>query len=205
MKLNHAVKWANTEFGKFNQRLAMCHAEPPVRNLVSSENGSRGSHYAQPPYLLLGLGLSFNPAAAETVPSAPPSAHVYPDTRIVLSTGSTVTGEPIRYPPGAPAQITAVEITLEPGQQTGWHTHPVPLFGYILEGELTVDYGARGQRTYLKGDGLAEAMSSAVLNKPAKSIIYGLLARAVHLVVHPEALKGGRPWRNAPRPRRSIG
>jgi quercetin dioxygenase-like cupin family protein len=54
-----------------------------------------------------------------------------------------------------------MEITLLPGQQTGWHTHPVPLFGYILEGELTVDYGAKGQRVYLKGDGLAEAMNEA--------------------------------------------
>jgi quercetin dioxygenase-like cupin family protein len=80
---------------------------------------------------------------------------------MVLSTGNTVTGEPIRYPTGAPAQITAVEITLEPGQQTGWHTHPVPLFGYILEGELTVDYGTKGERTYLKGDGFAEAMNEA--------------------------------------------
>jgi len=43
-----------------------------------------------------------------------------------------------------------VEITLLPGQQTGWHTHPVPLFGYILEGELTVDYGTKGQRMRLR-------------------------------------------------------
>jgi mannose-6-phosphate isomerase-like protein (cupin superfamily) len=47
------------------------------------------------------------------------------------------------------------------GVQTGWHTHPVPLFGYIIEGELTVDYGTKGKRTYLKGDGLAEAMNEA--------------------------------------------
>jgi quercetin dioxygenase-like cupin family protein len=81
--------------------------------------------------------------------------------RTVLSTQSTATGEPIHYPSGASAKITAVEITLQPGQQTGWHTHPVPLFGYILEGELTVDYGSKGERIYLKGDGLAEAMNEA--------------------------------------------
>ena len=62
---------------------------------------------------------------------------------------------------GTPAHITAVEITLQPGEQTGWHMHPVPMFGYILEGELTVDYGAKGQRTYRKGDGLMEAMNEA--------------------------------------------
>jgi quercetin dioxygenase-like cupin family protein len=54
-----------------------------------------------------------------------------------------------------------VELTFKPGQQTGWHIHPVPLFGYILEGELTVDYGAKGKRTYRKGDALMEAMNEA--------------------------------------------
>jgi quercetin dioxygenase-like cupin family protein len=109
--------------------------------------------------LLLGLPLLLNRAVAETIPTAPLPAHVSPETRMVLSTSNTVTGEPIRYPSGAPAQITTVEITLEPGQQTGWHTHPVPLVAYVLEGELTVDYGTKGQRTYLKGDGFAEAMN----------------------------------------------
>jgi len=82
-------------------------------------------------------------------------------TRTVLSAGTTVTNEPIRYPTGAPARINAVEITLAPGQQTGWHTHPVPLFGYILEGELTVDYGPLGKRTFRQGDALVEAMNEA--------------------------------------------
>jgi quercetin dioxygenase-like cupin family protein len=109
--------------------------------------------------VLLALSRSSGPAAAETV--APPPAQVYSGVRTVLSTGTTVTGQPIRYPSGAPAQLTAVEITLQPGQQTGWHTHPAPLFGYILEGEITVDYGAKGQRTYVKGEGLAEAMDEA--------------------------------------------
>jgi quercetin dioxygenase-like cupin family protein len=81
--------------------------------------------------------------------------------RTLLSTATTVTGETIKYPSGAPAQLTALEITLAPGQQTGWHTHPVPLFGYILDGELTVDYGPKGQRVYRKGDGFAEATNEA--------------------------------------------
>ena len=112
-------------------------------------------------YLLLGSCLSWPVASAETMAQALPQVDAHPAVRTVLSTGSTVTGQPIRYPLGAPAHITAVEITLQPGQQTGWHTHPVPLFGYILEGELTVDYGAKGQRTYRKGDCFGEAMDEA--------------------------------------------
>ena len=34
----------------------------------------------------------------------------------------------------------------------------MPLFAYILDGELSVDYGAKGMRTYKKGDSFMEAM-----------------------------------------------
>jgi quercetin dioxygenase-like cupin family protein len=107
--------------------------------------------------LALGLLLSSSVALAQ---SAPPPAGAHGGTRMVLQTGKTVTDEPIQYPAGKPS-ITAVEITLAPGQQTGWHTHPVPLFGYILEGELTVDYGPLGKRIYRQGEALVEAMNEA--------------------------------------------
>jgi quercetin dioxygenase-like cupin family protein len=108
--------------------------------------------------LWLGIALVLAPLGA-AVQARADEAHG--GVRAILSTGTTVTNEPIRYPTQVAAHITAVEITLAPGQQTGWHSHPVPLFGYILEGELTVDYGPLGQRTYRQGDGLAEAMNEA--------------------------------------------
>jgi quercetin dioxygenase-like cupin family protein len=109
--------------------------------------------------LLLGLSACLTASIADSVPPTRDASASYPGVRMVLATGSTIAGEPIRYPSGAPALITAMEIVLQPGQQTGWHTHPVPLFGYILEGDLTVDYGPKGQRIYRQGDGLAEAMN----------------------------------------------
>jgi quercetin dioxygenase-like cupin family protein len=121
---------------------------------------SKGPRSSLAAALLVGLLLSLQTSAADTVRQTQSTA-LYPAVRNILSTGTTVTGEPIRYPSGAPALITAVEITLQPGQQTGWHTHPVPLLGYILEGELTVDYGPQGERVYRQGDALAEAMNQA--------------------------------------------
>jgi quercetin dioxygenase-like cupin family protein len=108
-------------------------------------------------FISLACALAFISAAAVAEPV--PTDH--PGLRTLLSTGTTVTDEPIHYPTAAPAWVTAVEITLLPGQQTGWHAHPVPLIGYILEGELTVDYGPLGQRTYRQGEALAEAMNEA--------------------------------------------
>jgi quercetin dioxygenase-like cupin family protein len=78
----------------------------------------------------------------------------------LLSTGKTVVGETIHYPQGA-AHVTAAIVTLAPGGRTIVHKHGVPLFAYILSGELTVDYGAHGTRTYKQGDAFMEAMDVA--------------------------------------------
>lgn len=77
----------------------------------------------------------------------------------VLSARETVVGEPLRYPEGSNPCVHAVVITLRPGESTIRHRHGVPLFAYLLEGELTVDYGEHGTRVYRRGDALLEAMS----------------------------------------------
>ncbi len=83
----------------------------------------------------------------------------YPPLEVLLSASETVIGQPIAYPPGK-AKITAAIVTMQPGQATGPHLHNVPLFGYMLEGALTVDYGPAGTKTYHKGDSLLEAVGS---------------------------------------------
>ena len=84
-----------------------------------------------------------------------PSISVVP----LLATTKTVVDEPIVYPVGAPAKITASIINLSPGAATGWHKHGIPLVGMIMEGELTVDYGEKGKRTYKQGEAFAEAIN----------------------------------------------
>lgn len=77
----------------------------------------------------------------------------------LLSTGTSIVGETIRYPRNGPAHVTAAIVTLGPGEKTIMHRHGVPLFAHILEGELTVDYGRHGKRTYRPGDSFMEAMN----------------------------------------------
>ncbi|HEY6830994.1 MAG TPA: cupin domain-containing protein [Pseudolabrys sp.] len=77
----------------------------------------------------------------------------------LLSATTSIVGEPIHYPTTGAAHVTAVIVTVAPGGKTIVHEHGVPMFGYILDGELTVDYGPHGKRTYRKGDALMEAMA----------------------------------------------
>ncbi|MGI9400412.1 MAG: cupin domain-containing protein [Rhizobiaceae bacterium] len=83
----------------------------------------------------------------------------YPPVEILVSTHKTVNGENITYPDGTP-KITAAIVTMQAGQSTGWHRHDAPLFAWIMEGEITVDYGDTGKRTYRKGEAFIEALNS---------------------------------------------
>jgi quercetin dioxygenase-like cupin family protein len=75
----------------------------------------------------------------------------------LLVTNKTIVGEAIQYPSGTP-RITVAVVTVAPGAVAAFHRHPVPLVAYILEGELTVDYGPEGVKTFRQGDALVEAM-----------------------------------------------
>ena len=79
----------------------------------------------------------------------------------LLNTGQTILGQPVAYPTQTPAKITSAIITMQPGEATGWHQHDVPMFCYILEGEVTVDYGAKGTHAYRQGEALMEAIDVA--------------------------------------------
>ena len=100
--------------------------------------------------------LSASAQNAPVQPAAPPNYPAEP----LLSTSTTIVGEKIRYPSGA-AHVTSAIVTLAPGARTILHKHGVPMFAYILDGEITVDYGKHGKRTYRKGQSLMEAMHVA--------------------------------------------
>lgn len=76
----------------------------------------------------------------------------------LLQTGTDIVGQPIVYPSGTP-KVTSAIVVVEPGAETGWHTHEVPLFVYVLEGEVTVDYGSKGTKVYKAGETFMEAMN----------------------------------------------
>jgi quercetin dioxygenase-like cupin family protein len=100
-------------------------------------------------------GLALAAALATAASALEPTTHVTP----LLSTGKTVMDEPIVYPTGSPAKVTTSIVSMAPGAETGWHKHGVPLVGLVLAGELTVDYGPKGKRTYKQGESVAEAMN----------------------------------------------
>lgn len=92
------------------------------------------------------------------VPASAFAGDAYPAVKLTDTT-KTVVGEDIQYPSSGPAKIHAVVVTIAPGTETVLHHHPAPMFAYILEGEVTVDYGASGKQSFHQGEGFVEAMN----------------------------------------------
>jgi quercetin dioxygenase-like cupin family protein len=83
----------------------------------------------------------------------------YPAVQPLASGATNIVGEKIVYPTETPAKVTSVIVTLEPGKETGWHTHGPPLFAYIMQGNLEISYRGHPTRQFKPGDSLLEAMT----------------------------------------------
>jgi len=82
-------------------------------------------------------------------------------TQTLLQTTRTNIGQPIRYPHGGVPEITTMIVTIPPGGATVLHRHPVPIVGYILEGQLEVRAAGGKVNRYKPGDTVIEAIGVA--------------------------------------------
>jgi mannose-6-phosphate isomerase-like protein (cupin superfamily) len=76
---------------------------------------------------------------------------------------------------------------------TGWHKHPVPVYAYVLEGELTVEL--KDGRTFMfrKGDAILEVMNTLhngynYGSSPVSLVVFYTGAAGVPNVVREEPL-----------------
>ena len=76
----------------------------------------------------------------------------------LLATDTTSVGQKIIYPNFTNPEISYYRITLPKGCSTGWHQHSFPVFAYIEQGTLTVEFENKGVKTFSKGDAFAEVI-----------------------------------------------
>jgi quercetin dioxygenase-like cupin family protein len=90
------------------------------------------------------------------------------DATPILITGApkTTLGQDFKYPDGQPL-IKAFNIDIPVGKQTSLHKHLIPLFVYVVSGDLEVDYGSKGKKTYKAGTSFIEAIDWCHFGKVA--------------------------------------
>jgi len=78
---------------------------------------------------------------------------------LLMRTTATVAGQPIVYPQTDKAEVTAVQVEIPPGTETGWHRHPFPCFAYILSGALDVSMEGGKSVHLTAGQAMAESVN----------------------------------------------
>ena len=103
----------------------------------------------------------------------------------LLKTTSGWDGKQIVYPDGQ-AEMTALLVEIAPGESTGWHQHPVPSFGFLLEGTLEITLTDGRVKRMEAGEALSEVTDTmhigrAVSKTPVKIVVFyaGAIGKAL--------------------------
>lgn len=124
---------------------------------ISTETMRAGRQRARPRHRWVGglaaLGLS---VLVGTAVAGEATTANGPTSTPLLDTTTHGDGVPLAYPAGRP-EITARLIEIAPGVETDRHRHPIPLFAYVLQGELTLHDEGGGVRRMKAGDAFMES------------------------------------------------
>ena len=98
------------------------------------------------------------------------------ETKPLIKTGKTRDNHPFQFPKTEKPEITSVIGTLQPGGRTPLHQHPVPVFVYVLEGEIELQTEGGQPHTYKTGEAFIESIghNHQAFNKgssPARIIV----------------------------------
>lgn len=105
-------------------------------------------------FLAVGL-LAGGMAQAQGNPDPAANPKPAPKSTVLLQTTTNGDGVPITYPKGTP-QVTARITEIPVGVSTGVHNHPIPLFAYIMQGELTIKSTSGDVKVFKAGDAFME-------------------------------------------------
>lgn len=69
----------------------------------------------------------------------------------------TALDQSIEYPKKKQAQVSSEIEVLEPGQESGWRKYRVPVYVYVMEGTISVEYDAGVVKDFPQGSSFLQA------------------------------------------------
>jgi quercetin dioxygenase-like cupin family protein len=113
--------------------------------------------------------------------------------RVVLKAKTTSDGQPISYLTMGSPEVTVMTVEIPPGGETGWHSHPVPVYAYVLSGSLTVEVGDKGRSIFQAGDAIIEVVNTRHCGKNAGVIPVKLVVFYTGAENLPNVTRAGTP------------
>lgn len=91
---------------------------------------------------------------------SPTRVEVTGTQQLMIEQEITVLDQKLVYPKKGVSQVSSMITTLEPGQETGWQLHRVPVFVYVLSGTYTVEYEAGVTKEFPAGSSTMQAIKT---------------------------------------------
>jgi len=79
---------------------------------------------------------------------------------LLLKTDTTSIGQKIIYPNFQSDEVTIAKVTIPPGKSTGWHKHTIPVFAYVLTGNLTVEIENKQTKQFPENTTFSEVINT---------------------------------------------
>jgi len=110
--------------------------------------------------------------------------------KVLKKTSVTGNGQKITYPQTDRAEVTAMTVELAPGAETGWHKHPVPVYAYVISGNLSVELEDGKHLSFDAGDAVIEVVNTLHNGKnsgtePVKLAVFYLGVEGTPTVIKP--------------------
>lgn len=111
--------------------------------------------------------------------------------KVLKKTSVTGNGQKIAYPLTDRAEVTAMTVDLAPGAETGWHKHPVPVYAYVISGNLSVELEDGKQLSFGAGEAVVEVVNALHNGRnrgtePVKLAVFYLGVEGMPNVIKPE-------------------
>ena len=97
-------------------------------------------------------------------------------TQIKKST-TTSNGQKLDYLKTDSPEVTVLMVEIPAGGETGWHSHSVPVYAYMLSGAITVELENNEKYDFREGDAIIEVVNTTHNGKnmgtiPAKLVVF---------------------------------
>lgn len=80
--------------------------------------------------------------------------------QVVKKTTRAANGQELAYPRTATPEVTVATVEIPPGSETGWHSHPFPVYAYVMSGVLSVAIGSGGVHDFKEGEAIIEVIDT---------------------------------------------
>ena len=113
--------------------------------------------------------------------------------KVILQTETTSNGDPIAYLKTDKPKITVMTVDIAPGAKTGWHSHPMPVYAYVISGQLSVEIEGGKMAEFREGEAIIEVVNKSHngINKgsiPVKLVVFYVGGKEI-----PNVIKSDRP------------